>query len=124
MWLSEKSALAGIEREGLADYGKVTIGGKNPAVTTDGEHRGPVILSPGGISWLPAAGQEAVLLRCTDGTEVILGCAQSGAPENMLPGEVYINSGTASMRIGADGRISIVGMVDIIGGLTVNGKTV
>lgn len=124
MWLSEKSALAGIERQGQADYGRVTIGGRNPAVETDGEHRSPVLLAPGGVFWLPSAGQEAVLLRCEDGTEVLLGTAQGDAPADMLPGEVYIKSGAASVHIGADGQISIAGLVNIIGGLTVNGENV
>lgn len=124
MWLSEKSGLAGAESVPQADMGRVTIGGKNPAVTTDGEHRGLTLLSCGGIFWLPAAGQDAVLLQCGDGTEVLMGCVQSGAPENMLPGEVYIRSGAASFYLRSTGQIDIIGAVNVAGSLTVNGKSV
>ena len=75
------------------------------------------------MCWLPAAGQEAVLLRCEDGTEVLLGTAQGEAPAELLNGEVCIRAGTASIRVGLDGQIRIQGAVNIIGGLTVNGKT-
>lgn len=124
MWLSEKSGLAGIETPPQTDMGRVSIGGASPAVITDGEHRDAVLLSPLGVSWLPEAGREAVLLRCGDGTEVLLGCAQKDQPAGMQPGEVYITSGTASVYIRKTGDIIINGTVNINGSLTVNGEAV
>jgi hypothetical protein len=123
MWLSEKSGLAGAERGAEADMGRVTIGGRSAAVDTDGEHRAPVLLAPGGVCWLPSVGQEGVLLSCGDGTEVLIGCAQSGYPEGMQPGEVYIRSGSCSIYLRGTGRIDINGQVNITGNLSVNGKS-
>ncbi len=136
MWLGDKAARSGIPGDSPADLGDVTIGGENPAVNTESEHRDLCTVAPGGYFWLPETGTEALIVNCGDGSRVLAGCTVSGVPENMSPGEVYIKSkGTSVLMknnghiiisgdIGITGNISIAGQVDIIGGLMVNGRVI
>ena len=65
MWISRRGGIAG-EQRGAAGMGKVTIGGKEPAVRTEGELRKTTVLSPAGYYWAPRAGDEAMVLQAGD----------------------------------------------------------
>ena len=110
MWLSEKMAAAGAE-DTLLTGGVVTVGGKTPAVMTDGEERDARIASPGGYYWRPAPSDPVIVSRCSEVT--ILGRLQE--PTDLAPGEIRLSTGGASLRLLPDGRILLSGELYING---------
>lgn len=134
MWLSEKSAQAGIEPASHADVCEITIGGGRAAGVSDGEYRELDVAAPGGYYWLPEVGDEALMIDCADGSRVVSGRLNNAAAAGISPGEVYIKSKAASVYMRNDGSmiingnishsgdINISGEVTITGTLIVNGK--
>lgn len=120
MWLSEKAGAAGSLPDAAVETGKVSIGGKSPAVILDGERRNLGVMGYGGLAWIPKAEQEAIVLHCGDGMDVVAGIMEA-PPSDMLPGEIFISTGAASLYVRANGQVNITGSVNITGGLTVNG---
>ena len=112
MWLSRQAA-ARAREDHPADVGVVSIGAAAPAVVTDGEVRGLALFAPGGYAWRPAAGEQVLVLKA-GATGAVAGARVKGA--GLAAGEVLIFSpGGASIRLGADGSLELVGKVKING---------
>ena len=120
MWLSEKN---GKEQPGPALWGTVSIGGVETAVCAEAEYRGVRAICPGGFVWIPAQGRQVLALRDGAGQPVMLGVL-CPPEKDMLPGEVRLYTGGASITLKNDGRILLAGRVAVEGGLTVNGTEI
>lgn len=121
MWLSEKAALGSRESEPGAEIGSVTAGGTRPSVMLGGERRRLEIVSPGGIFWAPVQGEQVLVTRCGD-EELVSGALRS--PPELMPGEVCVRSGSSCVRVYADGRIELDGVVNVVGELQLNGVNI
>lgn len=121
MWLSEKAALGARESEPGAEIGAVTAGGVRPSVMLGGEKRRLEIVSPGGIFWAPAQGEEVLVTRCGD-EQFVSGVLQS--PPELAPGEVCVRTGSGCVRVRADGAIELYGTVNVVGELRLNGVNI
>ena len=120
MWLSERAA--GHASGGFrAEAGTVTVGGKDTAVLLDGEYRGLGRISPGGVSWRPAVGDEVLVLETGDGERWILGAADSGF-SSLQDGEVCLRSGSAWLKLDRNGSISAEGDWHINGDVYITGR--
>lgn len=119
MWLS-KRIVHETPPEEAATIGTVSIGGAEAAVVTDGEKRNARLISPGGYSWQPEAADSVLVIR---GNELYVAGALNGA-EALAPGELRIYSHGAEIRLKNDGKIELVGCVEITGDAFVNGKRV
>ena len=113
MWLSENAARRGGFEGAHARVGRVTIGGRDPAVLLSGEHRGLGLLCPGGMGWLPEAGEQVMVLETDDGEKFILGAAAQR--DGLAEGTLTLRCGSAALTLCRDGR------VDIQGALFLNG---
>lgn len=123
MWLAEKTARSGAGAPDAA-VGEITIGGESPAVLSEGESRGVLVLAPGGYVWKPSPGEETVVLRCGS-VSAAAGAVLSEWPAGLACGEVCVRSaGGASVLLKNDGSVEITGSVNVTGALRVNGKTV
>lgn len=112
MWLS-KNARAREAHGQEADVGVVSVGAQAPAVITDGETRDLAVFAPGGYAWRPAVGEQVLVLRA-GATGAVAGARTSECA--LAPGEVCIfSSGGASIRLGADGSLALVGNVTVNG---------
>lgn len=112
MWLSKKNA-AQHRAAHTADVGVVSIGAAAPAVVTDAEERDLALFAPGGYVWRPAAGEQVLMFR-TGAVGAVAGAKM--AAREVAPGEVLIfSTGGASIRLGADGSLELVGNVKING---------
>lgn len=121
MWLAERSKPARSTAD--AELGVTTISGGNVGVMTRGEVRALPVFGPGGCVWMPENGDAVLVLKGGPGGEeqCVAGKAQEEAPAGMLPGEVYLHSGAASVWLRKDGSILLMGNVSVVGNLTVNG---
>ena len=120
MWLSERAA--GRAGGGVrAEVGTVTVGGRDPAVLLDGESRNLGRISPGGLSWMPAVGDEVLVLETGDGERWILGAADGGIP-SLRDGEVCLRCGGAWLKLGQDGSISAEGDLHLNGDVYITGR--
>ncbi len=112
MWLSKQAAARARDRH-VADVGVVSIGTSAPAVVTDGETRNLAVFAPGGYAWRPAAGEQVLVLKA-GAAGAVAGARTRDA--GLSAGEVLIfSSGGASIRLGADGSLELVGNVKING---------
>ena len=91
----------------------------------DQEYRHRPVVSPGGYRWCPREGQGVLLLRTGDGDL----CA--GVPaesRGLAPGEVELSAGGGTIRLGADGSITLTSkgggtlLLGADGTVTVNGQ--
>ena len=123
MWLSEKAALGSREREPGAEVGTVTAGGARPSVMLGGERRKLEIVSPGGIYWTPVQGEQVLVTRCGD-EEFVCGALRGQNPPELMPGEVCVRAGNSRVRVFADGRIELDGVVNVVGELQLNGANI
>ncbi len=127
MWISRRGGIAG-ERRGAAGLGRVTIGGKTPAVQTEGELRRTTVLSPAGYYWAPAAGDEAMVLQAGDlGEDACLVGVKQRAPFDLGPGEIAIGTPESYIHIAPGGitlcgKVSVSGTMNVRGTLTVDGE--
>lgn len=110
MWLSEKIARESAAVTGISQ-GVVTVGGTAPAVLTDKEERELSVLSPGGYFWRPAPGDRVLLSRESGGC--VLGKLQP--QRELAPGEIRIQSGSASLSLLPSGEIHLTGDIFING---------
>lgn len=110
MWISEQFVKKP-EAE-AAGFGEVSIGGARSAVLSAGrEQRLLPVISPGGYVWLPSPGQRVLVLK--EGGSCIAGALQ---PETaLMPGDVLIYAGDASIRIKTNGEIRLTGRVYVNG---------
>lgn len=109
MWLSEKMGTSAPQTP-AAELGVVSVGGMTPAVVTDGELRQLRLICPGGYAWRPAVHQQVALWRGEE--DCILGVMER---QDLQPGEIVISTGSAAIRLSADGRIDLVGEVYVNG---------
>lgn len=121
MWLSEKAALGSRESEPGAEVGTVTAGGARPSVMLGGERRRLEVASPGGIFWAPVQGEQVLVTRCGD-EEFVSGALRS--PPELAPGEVCVRTGSSCVRVFADGRIELYGVVNVVGELQLGGVNI
>lgn len=107
---------------GVVSYAQT--GGDWGAVA-DREYRRRPVVGPGGYRWCPREGQEVLLLRTGDGDL----CA--GVPaesRGLAPGEVELSAGGGTIRLGADGSITLTSkgggtlLLGADGTVTVNGQ--
>lgn len=120
MWLSERAALGARENGPGAEIGTVTSGGTRPSVMLGGERRRLEIVSPGGVYWAPAQGDEVLVTHCGD-EDFVSGAPGGAAAPELKPGEVCIRTGTGSVRVLPDGMIELEGTVNVKGTLLLNG---
>jgi len=118
MWLSEKAAQGTREPEPCAEIGVVTSGGARPSVMLDGEKRAVELLSPGGVFWAPAEGEQVVITRC-GGELFVSGSLRGNAA--LRPGELCLDSGGGRIFLRPDGNIELAGTVNVKGLLLLNG---
>ena len=123
MWISQRIAKRRDGTKDPADIAEVTIGGAAAAAYSDCESRNLGLVSPGGFFWRPSAGQKVLVFSC-GGERVVAGALQEGTPSGMENGEIYLQSGGASIWLKNDGQIVISGDVDIDGTLSVGGASV
>ena len=100
---------------GMALTGPVTLPGDSAGVYLEGERRGVAVYAPGGYHWVPAAGDEVLVLKTGERGEKPCAVGVSAGGQGLLPGEVLITAGVASIKLGLDGKVSVTG------NLTVNG---
>lgn len=114
MWLSKQAAQQARQTPAV-DVGVVSIAGTSPAVITDGETRNLAVFGPGGYAWRPSAGDQVLVLKA-GATDAVAGVKLTQAA--LLPGEIRISTGAASLRLLPDGTVALTGSV------TVNGRPV
>ena len=103
----------------------MTIGGAVAGIVTDAERRGVPVFSPGGYFWKPTAGDSMLVIKCGSGEVCAVGNEISVYPENVQEGEICIMSkGGAELRLRNDGTIEIAGVLNVKGGLMINGNPV
>ena len=91
MWLARQMRSAPPTAD--ADMGVTTIAGDRVGVLTRGEVRELPVYGPGGYVWLPENGAEVLVIKGGPGGEeqCVAGTAQSEAPRDMQPGEIYLH---------------------------------
>ena len=103
---------------GMALTGPVTLPGDSAGVWLEGERRGVAVYAPGGYHWVPAAGDEVLVLKTGERGERPCAVGVAAGGQGLLPGEVLITVGAASIKLGLDGQVAVTG------NLTVNGVPV
>ena len=121
MWLSRRLTAQSGENTAPADLGQVTIGGTEAGALLDREYRQLRTAAPEGIRWVPSQGETALMLRCGDGSQLLLGCLTGGSGQSMAPGELKLYSRGAAIWLKNDGTIRVDGDLDIHGSVTVDG---
>lgn len=115
MFLSRKEAA---DRGGGALTGPVTVPGETAGAWLEGERRALTVYAPGGYHWVPALGDEVLVLKTGESGERPCAIGVSAGGQGLLPGEVLISAGNASIKLGLDGKVAVTGS------LTVNGVPV
>ena len=103
---------------GMALTGPVTLPGDQLGVYLEGERRGVAVYAPGGYHWVPAAGDEVLVLKTGEWGEKPCAVGVTAGGQGLLPGEVLISAGACAIKLGLDGKVAITG------NLTVNGRAV
>ena len=103
---------------GMALTGPVTLPGDQLGVYLEGERRGVTVYAPGGYHWVPATGDEVLVLKTGERGEKPCAVGVAAGGQGLLPGEVLITAGVASIKLGLNGQVAITG------NLTVNGMPV
>lgn len=103
---------------GTALTGPVTLPGDPAGAYLEGERRGVAVYAPGGYHWVPAAGDEVLVLKTGERGEKPCAVGVAAGGQGLLPGEVLISAGACAIKLGMDGRVSVTG------DLTVNGVPV
>lgn len=107
-----------------AALGDISIGGTAPAVNDDCEIRNVLMLRAANAVRLPKAGEKQLFISCPDGSTVVLGTVEGTVPANLMPGEIYIETASASLLMKNSGSIEIHGDVSITGTLEINGSEI
>lgn len=98
-----------------AQVGQVTVAGESAGVWLEGERRGVTVYAPGGYHWVPALGEEVLVLKTGERGEKPCALGVPAGGQGLKAGEVMISAGAAAIKLSPDGR------VEITGELTVNG---
>ena len=119
MWLSQRRQTE--LEEAAAELGQVTVPGAPAGVALAGERRDVALCLPGGYHWTPKRGDTVLVVKGgAEGAPCIVG---TPAGQKVPAGEVFLSVKTGvGVRLTADGRICLVGPVEIAGSLSVNGK--
>lgn len=108
-------------REGAAKAGSgaltgpVTLPGERAGAWLEGERRALTVYAPGGYHWVPALGDEVLVLKTGERGEKPCAVGVSAGGQGLLPGEVLITAGGAAIKLGLNGTVAVTGS------LTVNG---
>lgn len=123
MWMTGQQARQPL-REECVQRGEVTVAGERPAVALEGERRQVGRWLPGGYHWTPKRGDAVLVVKSgAEGDACLLG-VEDTFPE-LEPGEVFLSAAEgAGIRLTADGRILLLGDVQVTGSLRVNGEEV
>lgn len=113
MWLSQRRQTE--LEEAAAELGQVTVPGAPAGVALAGERRDVALCLPGGYYWTPKRGDTVLVVKGgAEGAPCIVGTPA---------GEVFLSvKNGVGVRLTADGRICLMGPVEIAGSLSVNGK--
>lgn len=105
------------EPEGLALTGPVTVPGDPAGAWLEGERRAAAVYAPGGYHWLPAEGQEVLVLKAGACGEkrCAVGIPQSAEKLELQPGEVAVTAGKAALRLKPDGTVELTGTLRVNG---------
>ena len=98
--------------------GPVTLPGERAGAWLEGERRSVTVYAPGGYHWVPALGDEVLVLKAGERGESPCAVGVPAGGQGLYPGEVLITAGLASIKLGLDGQVAITGV------LTVNGLPV
>lgn len=121
MWLSQQREVR--LAEPTAELGRVTLPGAPAGVALGEERRDVTLCLPGGYHWTPQRGDAVLVVKGgAEGAPYLVG---TPAAQKVPPGEVFLSVREGvGLRLTADGRICLVGPVEVSGALTVNGKAV
>lgn len=110
MWISEYIAGRSFSKE-RAEKGEIRAAANGSvSVSATADYHGIPTVSPGGIAYIPTAGEKTVVLSGDNGA-VCMGVI-SQPPEQLLPGEIMLYSaGGASIVLKNDGSVLINGRV-------------
>lgn len=100
---------------GGALTGPVTLPGDQLGVWLEGERRGVTVYAPGGYHWAPALGDEVLVLKTGEEGEKPCAVGVPAGAGELMPGEVLITAGEASLKLGLNGRVDITGELYING---------
>ncbi len=105
------------EESAEAEVGVATIGGGEAAVLTRGEDRFLPVYGPGGVAWMPKAGDTVLVIKGGSGREerCIAGALARQETDGLEPGELRLYSGGASLTLRNDGTVEIYGQLMING---------
>ena len=118
MWLSRRNETQRRQEE-TAQVGRVTLPGDPAGAVLGAERRDMPVFGPGGYAWRPRAGQEILVVKAgADKEQPCAAGVREGGNLALAPGEIYIDSGGASIFLSNTGTISMWG--DVL----VNGKPV
>ncbi|MEI3276440.1 MAG: hypothetical protein V8R57_01705 [Evtepia sp.] len=119
MWLSQRRQTE--LEETTAELGQVTVPGAPAGVALAGERRDVALCLPGGYHWTPKRGDTVLVVKGgAEGAPCIVG---TPAGQKVPAGEVFLSvKNGVGIRLTADGRICLMGPVEIAGSLSVNGK--
>lgn len=95
--------------------GAISVGGVSTTVAASGDQASAAVFSPGGVYWIPRRGDSVLVIKA-GGTENCIAGVEMEPPEDMEPGEVRLESQSASLWVKNDGTICLSGRV------LVNGK--
>ncbi len=101
--------------ESCAELARVSMGGTEPALVGDCEHRGVTLIAASGVLRIPKAGEEQLVLKTKDGVFAALGVCADDVPDGLSEGDILIKNGAASITLHSDGRVELCGKLIING---------
>ena len=119
MWVGQKMAGAGQriqEESAAAELGVTTIGGRQAAALVRGEDRELPVYGPGGLIWVPRAGDTVLVIKGGSGREErCIAGALAQREEELKPGELCLYSDSASVVLRNSGAVEIWGQLMVNG---------
>ena len=120
MWISKLGNFSAQNYDSVAEVGRVTVDTEPLGVMLSYETRNVALAAPGGYIWRPVEGQGVLVIKC--GENDLLAVASTDPRETSLPlaaGEICLQSdGGAELYLRGDGRVQIVGDLDVSGSVT------
>lgn len=119
MFLSRRE---GVRRAGgQASSGPVTVPGRAVGAYLEGERREMAVYAPGGYFWVPALGDEVLVLKAGAEGEKPCVVGRAMGEVELGAGEVLISTGKAALRLSPGGGVAVTGVFSVNG--TVVGPT-